>query len=77
MYDSYYDDMGTEINTHINLNHLLLRLINMKHMSLTKFPRVKHVSKNMPEGHCEKRRFECLHVQLSHILCSHLSLDGR
>ena len=77
VFDSYDDDRGTEINTPINLNRLWLRLINKKHRSLTKLPHVKHISRNMSEGQCRKRRFECLHMRPSQILGSHLSMDGR
>ena len=77
VFDSYYDDRGTEINTNINLNRLWLRLINEKYRSLNKLPHVKHISSNMPEGDCGKRRFECLHMRPRQKMCSHLSLDRR
>ena len=57
VFDSYDDDTGTEVNAHINLNSLWLKLVNKKHKSFAKLPHVKHVSRNMPEGHCGKRRF--------------------
>ena len=75
VFDSCDDDRGTYISTHINLKRLWLRLIN-EHRSLTELPYLKHVSKNMPDGHCEKRRFECLDMRPSQPLGSHLSLDG-
>ena len=77
MFDSYDDDTGTEVNTHINLNSLWLKLVNKKHKSFTKLPHVKHVSRNMPEGHCGKRWFEYLHMRPSQISGSHLNMDWR